>query len=202
MGCKIHHNTVFKYICLSFLPEGISNDYVKSLPSSMLLPEQMGWTFHRVCMKEASTWMLPLEMDKCCRKEHIQLSLLCTTTEICKWQHCDLMSNQQWFNLKRMMSCQLELESLLPLMQKKTPIYRWALRDTQTDYNVENMCVCVCGFHSVCASKKQILWQLCPDHPPSPESPAALSVLVCLHIPQCVWQLGQTTRLTLLTVRR
>lgn len=29
----------------------------------------MGWTFHRVCMKEASTWMLPLEMDKCCRKE-------------------------------------------------------------------------------------------------------------------------------------
>lgn len=48
-----------------------------------------------------------------------------------------------WFNLKRMMSCQLELESLLPLMQKKTPIYRWALRDTQTDYNVENMCVCV-----------------------------------------------------------
>lgn len=35
----------------------------------MLLPEQMGWTFHRVCMKEASTWMLPLEMDKCCRKE-------------------------------------------------------------------------------------------------------------------------------------
>lgn len=50
----------------------------------MLLPEQMGWTFHRVCMKEASTWMLPLEMDKCCRKEHIQLSLLCTTTEICK----------------------------------------------------------------------------------------------------------------------
>lgn len=78
-----------------FLPEGISNDYVKSLPSSMLLPEQMGWTFHRVCMKEASTWMLPLEMDKCCRKEHIQLSLLCTTTEICKWQHCDLMSNRQ-----------------------------------------------------------------------------------------------------------
>lgn len=61
----------------------------------MLLPEQMGWTFHRVCMKEASTWMLPLEMDKCCRKEHIQLSLLCTTTEICKGQHCDLMSNQQ-----------------------------------------------------------------------------------------------------------
>lgn len=107
-----------------------------------------------------------------------------------------------WFNLKRMMSCQLELESLLPLMQKKTPIYRWALRDTQTDYNVENMCVCVCGFHSVCASKEQILWQLCPDHPPSPESPAALSVLVCLHIPQCVWQLGQTTRLALLTVRR
>lgn len=42
---------------------------VWSLPSSMLLPEQMGWTFHRVCMKEASTWMLPLEMDKCCRKE-------------------------------------------------------------------------------------------------------------------------------------
>lgn len=149
MGCKIHHNTVFKYICLSFLPEGISNDYVKSLPSSMLLPEQMGWTFHRVCMKEASTWMLPLEMDKCCRKEHIQLSLLCTTTEICKWQHCDLMSNQQWFNLKRMMSCQLELESLLPLMQKKTPIYRWALRDTQTDYNVENMCVCVCVVSTV-----------------------------------------------------
>lgn len=35
----------------------------------MLLPEQMGWTFHRVCMKEASTWILPLEMDKCCRKE-------------------------------------------------------------------------------------------------------------------------------------
>lgn len=32
----------------------------------MLLPEQMGWTFHRVCIKEASTWMLPLEMDKCC----------------------------------------------------------------------------------------------------------------------------------------
>lgn len=37
------------------------------LPSSMLLPEQMGWTFHRVCIKEASTWMLPLEIDKCCR---------------------------------------------------------------------------------------------------------------------------------------
>lgn len=35
----------------------------------MLLPEQMGWTFHRVCMKEASTWMLPLEMDKCCRRK-------------------------------------------------------------------------------------------------------------------------------------
>lgn len=37
------------------------------LPSSMLLPEHMGWTFHRVCIKEASTWMLPLEIDKCCR---------------------------------------------------------------------------------------------------------------------------------------
>lgn len=55
-----------------------------------------------------------------------------------------------WFNLKRMMSCQLELESLLPLMQKKTPIYRWALRDTQTDYNVENMCVCVCVWFPQC----------------------------------------------------
>lgn len=42
---------------------------VLCVPSSMLLPEQMGWTFHRVCMKEASTWMLPLEMDKCCGKE-------------------------------------------------------------------------------------------------------------------------------------
>lgn len=99
MSCKIHHNTVFKYICLSFLPEGISNDYVKSLPSSMLLPEQMGWTFHRVCMKEASTWMLPLEMDKCCRKEHIQLSLLCTATEICKWQHWSYEQSAMYLHL-------------------------------------------------------------------------------------------------------
>lgn len=38
----------------------------------MLLPEQMGWTFHRVCIKEASTWMLPLEMDKCCRGDAVK----------------------------------------------------------------------------------------------------------------------------------
>lgn len=37
----------------------------------MLLPEQMGWTFHRVCIKEASTWMLPLEIDKCCRGDEM-----------------------------------------------------------------------------------------------------------------------------------
>lgn len=37
----------------------------------MLLPEQMRWTFHRVCIKEASTWMLPLEIDKCCRADRM-----------------------------------------------------------------------------------------------------------------------------------
>lgn len=25
--------------------------------------------FHRVCMKEASTWLLPLEMERCCKRE-------------------------------------------------------------------------------------------------------------------------------------
>lgn len=45
-------------------------------PSSTLLPEQMGCTFHSVCMKDASTWMLPLDMDRCCGGMQVSL-----------WQH-------------------------------------------------------------------------------------------------------------------
>lgn len=40
-------------------------------PSAMLLPEQVGWTFHNVCMKDASTWMCPLEMDRCCERMNV-----------------------------------------------------------------------------------------------------------------------------------
>lgn len=34
-----------------------------SSPSSQ--PEQMGFMFHSVCMKEASTWSSPLAVDRC-----------------------------------------------------------------------------------------------------------------------------------------
>lgn len=37
-----------------------------SSPTAMFPDEQVGWMFHKVCMKEASTWVLPLEMDRCC----------------------------------------------------------------------------------------------------------------------------------------
>lgn len=39
-----------------------------NLPTAMLPEEQVGWMFHRVCMKEASTWELPLAMERCCKK--------------------------------------------------------------------------------------------------------------------------------------
>lgn len=42
---------------------------VMNLPTAMLLEEQVGWMFHRVCMKDASTWLLPLEMERCCKRE-------------------------------------------------------------------------------------------------------------------------------------
>lgn len=41
----------------------------KDPPTAMLLDEQVGWTFHRVCMKEASTWMLSLEFERCWKGE-------------------------------------------------------------------------------------------------------------------------------------
>lgn len=44
-------------------------DAALNLPTAMLLEEQVGWTFHRVCMKEASTWMLPLHIERCCKTE-------------------------------------------------------------------------------------------------------------------------------------
>lgn len=40
----------------------------KSTPSSMLLPEQVGCTFQSVCIKEASTCMLPFDMERCCSR--------------------------------------------------------------------------------------------------------------------------------------
>lgn len=39
------------------------------MPTAMLPDEQVGWMFHRVCMKEASTWVLPLEIERCCKRE-------------------------------------------------------------------------------------------------------------------------------------
>lgn len=42
---------------------------VMNLPTAMLPEEQVGWMFHRVCMKEASTWQLPLAMERCCKTE-------------------------------------------------------------------------------------------------------------------------------------
>lgn len=34
-------------------------------PSPSSQPEQMGFMFHSVCMKEASTWSSPLAVDRC-----------------------------------------------------------------------------------------------------------------------------------------
>lgn len=42
---------------------------VLNLPTAMLPEEQVGWMFHRVCMKEASTWVLPLQIERCCKRE-------------------------------------------------------------------------------------------------------------------------------------
>lgn len=48
-------------------------------PTAMLLEEQVGCTFHRVCMKDASTWMLPLEMERCWKKKQSKcFSNVCT----------------------------------------------------------------------------------------------------------------------------
>lgn len=43
---------------------------VMNLPTARLTEEQVGWTFHRVCMKEASTWTLPLDIERCCKREN------------------------------------------------------------------------------------------------------------------------------------
>lgn len=51
---------------LSVLDMSDINSTKNHRPSSTLLPEQVGWTFHSVCMKDTSTWMLPLDMDRCC----------------------------------------------------------------------------------------------------------------------------------------
>lgn len=39
---------------------------IRSSPSSQ--PEEMGFMFHSVCMKEASTWSSPLAVDRCWRQ--------------------------------------------------------------------------------------------------------------------------------------
>lgn len=41
-------------------PKGVR---VRLLPSSQ--PEEIGFMFHSVCMKEASTWSSPLAVDRC-----------------------------------------------------------------------------------------------------------------------------------------
>lgn len=49
------------------LPFPVRTARFDSSPTAMLLDEQVGWMFHRVCMKEASTWVHPLEMERCCK---------------------------------------------------------------------------------------------------------------------------------------
>lgn len=54
-----------------------------NLPTVMLPEEQVGWMFHRVCMKEASTCELPLQVDRCC-KTHRQRRV----TRDSSWNGC------------------------------------------------------------------------------------------------------------------
>lgn len=52
----------------------------------MLPAEQVGWMFHRVCIKEASTWMPPFEIERCwnrgkasfCKLAHTEFPLKVT----------------------------------------------------------------------------------------------------------------------------
>lgn len=39
-----------------------------NLPTAMLPEEQVGWMFHSVCMKDASTWLVPLAIERCCER--------------------------------------------------------------------------------------------------------------------------------------
>lgn len=71
---KTHHVSADQVACqLNVLNAGASGVNAHgcttrgaSSPTAMLPDEQVGWMFHKVCMKEASTWVLLLEMDRCC----------------------------------------------------------------------------------------------------------------------------------------
>lgn len=52
-----HHVNLFNGLLLG-------DRSLESSPSSQ--QEQIGFIFHRVCMKEASTWSSPLAVDRCC----------------------------------------------------------------------------------------------------------------------------------------
>ena len=67
LECSVHiiANPVRTMASWNSTGQAEATEIVVYLPTATLLPEQVGWTFHNVCMKEASTWILPLDMDRC-----------------------------------------------------------------------------------------------------------------------------------------